>query len=174
MENEREALLPDKKLAAVCGLFCPSCTIYIASKEDPERLIKLAERLGKTPEETRCEGCHSEKRTGYCHSCGIVKCASEKGLDFCGECQEYPCTQLKEFQSMLPHRIELWQSQERINEVGYEKWFNEMIENYSCPNCSTINSAFDLQCRKCSTKPSCTYVDVNKQEILQRLSNIRK
>lgn len=80
MKNSKEAFIPDKKLAAVCGLFCPSCTIYIASKEDPERLAKLAERLHKTVEETRCDGCRSEKRTSYCHTCGMVKCAAEKGI----------------------------------------------------------------------------------------------
>ncbi|MDY7035557.1 MAG: hypothetical protein SV375_05260 [Thermodesulfobacteriota bacterium] len=35
----------DKRLAVVCGLFCPSCTLYIETLEDPERLKRLAKRF---------------------------------------------------------------------------------------------------------------------------------
>jgi hypothetical protein len=27
-----------KNLAAVCGLYCEACSLFIATKEDPERL----------------------------------------------------------------------------------------------------------------------------------------
>lgn len=33
---------PDKTLAAVCGLYCEACTLFIATKEDPARLKGLA------------------------------------------------------------------------------------------------------------------------------------
>ena len=32
----------DKKLAAVCGLYCEACSLFIATAEEPERLKKLA------------------------------------------------------------------------------------------------------------------------------------
>ena len=35
----------DKKMAAVCGLYCGACTLYIATMEDPARLKGLAERF---------------------------------------------------------------------------------------------------------------------------------
>ncbi len=38
--------ITDKKLAAVCGLFCPACTIYIGTREDPDRLKASARRTG--------------------------------------------------------------------------------------------------------------------------------
>jgi predicted RNA-binding Zn-ribbon protein involved in translation (DUF1610 family) len=62
----------------------------------------------------------------------------------------------------------LWANQERIKEAGYETWFEEMIEHYSCPQCHTINSAYDLTCRKCGTDPSCAYVGLHKEEITSR------
>lgn len=31
----------------------------------------------------------------------------------------------------MPHRVELWKSQERIKETGWEEWFNEMV-NFLC------------------------------------------
>ena len=98
---------PDKRLAAVCGLFCPACTVYIATHEDSERLKLLAERMGQSVEATRCEGCRSEVRNSYCKSCAKVSCAAGKGIDFCGACDEYPCQELKDFQALMPHRSEL-------------------------------------------------------------------
>jgi len=164
--------IPDKRLAAVCGLFCPACNLYIGTKEDPERLKGIAERFQLPVEKLECEGCRTDKRCFYCESkCKMAKCAAEKGVDFCGQCPEYPCEELSVFQAEMPHRIELWKNQERIKEVGYEKWYLEMIEHYSCPECHTLNSAYDLACRKCGTTPSCTYVSLHKDEILQALAS---
>lgn len=161
----------DKKLAAVCGLFCPVCTVFIGTKEDPERLKVMAQRAQRPVEKLLCHGCRSEKRCYYCESnCTMAKCAAEKGVDFCGECPEYPCKNLRAFQAEMPHRIELWKSQERIKEAGYEKWYAEMIEHYSCRKCGTINSAYDLKCRKCGEEPSCAYVKLHKDEILRHLA----
>ncbi len=161
----------DKKLAAVCGLFCPACTIFIGTNEDPERLNVMAQRTNRSAEKLTCHGCRSEKRCFYCDSiCKMFKCAAAKGVDFCGECAEYPCKDLKAFQAEMPHRIELWKSQARIKEVGYEKWYTEMIEHFSCKRCGTINSAYDIACRTCGTTPSCAYVGLYKDEILRHLA----
>jgi Protein of unknown function (DUF3795) len=161
----------DKKLAAVCGLFCPACHVFIGTKEDPERLKAMARRLQRPLEEMQCKGCRSEKRCFYCETkCTMAKCAAAKRVDFCGECAEYPCTDLKAFQAEMPHRIELWKSQARIKEVGYEKWYGEMIEHYSCKKCGTINSAYDVACRKCGSTPSCAYGGLHKDEIMRHMA----
>jgi hypothetical protein len=101
----------------------------------------------------------------------MAKCAAGKGLDFCGQCEDYPCGDLKEFQTLAPHRIELWKSQARIREVGYEKWYGEMIELYSCSQCRTINSAYDLTCRKCGHEPGSEYVRRHKPSIVRYLKD---
>ena len=163
---------PDKNVAAVCGLFCPACSIYIGTKEDPERLKPLAEAFNLPVEDLKCEGCRSEKKLGYCKDCIMMKCASEKGIDFCGACDSYPCKDLKQFQAIFPHRIELWKNLERIEAVGYEQWYTEMCTHYACPQCGTINSAYDVACRKCGNTPSCPYVAVNQEEINRRQENI--
>ena len=161
----------DKKLAAICGLFCPACSVFIGSKEDPARLNVIAQRVQHPVEELRCNGCRSEKRCFYCKSkCIMAKCAAAKGVDFCGECAEYPCGDLRAFQAEMPHRIELWKAQDRIKEAGWEKWYAEMIEHYSCPTCRTLNSAYDISCRECGTTPSCAYVRLHKDEIMTHLS----
>ena len=164
---------PDKRLAAVCGLFCPSCVIYIATHEDPERLKTIAENRKVTVEESKCDGCRAERRNSYCKTCKMYLCAMGKGIDFCGECRDYPCEDLKSFQAEYPHRIELWEAQKRIKEVGYERWYKEQIRHYSCPKCGTLNSAYDFTCRKCGASPSCVYDKLHEQEVIRQLSNIK-
>lgn len=162
---------PDKRLSAVCGLFCPACSLFIGTKEDPERLKVMAKRLSLPVEELECHGCRSDKRGFFCHKyCKMSECAAQKGIAFCGECSEYPCEELEAFQEKMPHRIELWKSHDRIKEVGYETWFAEMIEHYSCTKCGTLNSAYDNVCRKCGITPSCQYVNLHKEEINQHLA----
>ncbi len=166
--------IPDKRLAAVCGLFCPACHVFIGTKEDPARLAMMARRFQRPLEEMQCNGCRSEKRCFYCRDkCTMSRCAAAKGIEFCGECAEYPCKELKAFQAELPHRIELWKAQARIKEDGYEKWYVEMIEHYSCPKCGTLNSAYDIACRKCGTTPSCAYVGLHKDEIMRHMAKLK-
>ena len=163
-----------KKLSAVCGLFCPSCTLFIGTKEDPQRLKTFAERYRMPVEAWECEGCRSEKRSYYCKNiCKMVACAADKGIEFCGECDEYPCDELKKFQAERPHRIELWESQGRIAEIGFSEWFDEMEGHYSCPKCRTINSAYDRVCRVCGSEPSCRYVQLHQREIDEYLSKTK-
>jgi hypothetical protein len=99
----------------------------------------------------------------------MYACAAERGIDFCGECEEYPCEELKQFQSAKAHRIELWGNLERIRAVGYEQWLTEKRRHYTCPRCGAINTAYDPQCRKCGKDPSCRYVAEHRQEIEQFL-----
>jgi predicted RNA-binding Zn-ribbon protein involved in translation (DUF1610 family) len=164
MEEKKSAEL-DKKLAAVCGLYCEACSLFIATTEDPARLKGLAERF-ELPEETiKCYGCRSDKRGPYCQTCKMSACAGERGIDFCVQCPEYPCEELKQFQSAMPHRIELWEDLERIKAVGYEEWLKEKRVHYSCPQCGSLNSAYDFKCRKCQQAPSCDYVAEHKEAI---------
>jgi hypothetical protein len=164
----------DKKTAAVCGLFCPSCTLFIGTQEDPERLKFLAQAFKLPVEDVRCGGCRAEMRSFYCRDlCYMYKCAAEKGLDFCGSCPDYPCQELRDFQCAMPHRIELWSSLDRIREAGPETWYAEMLEHYACPSCGTINSAYDIQCRKCAAEPGSAYVAEHKDEIVRQLGKMQ-
>ncbi|MFX1323771.1 MAG: DUF3795 domain-containing protein [Promethearchaeota archaeon] len=160
----------DKTHAAICGLYCPACTVFIASQEDPVRLKFLADLSGVTPEEMRCNGCRSDKRIPYCDTCKLYPCAQEKGIDFCGECSDYPRNDLKEFQSLAPHRLELWEAQEEIVEKGYEVWMGDMKNHYSCSKCGVINSAYDIQCRSCGSAPSSKYGERHGEEVKEFLA----
>lgn len=168
---KKESYRPDKNLAAVCGLFCPSCIIFIAQRESPKNRKLIAESIHIPVEDLHCDGCRSENRFAYCDTCKMASCAEERGIEFCGECEEYPCKELEEFQAAMSHRIELWQNQSRIREVGYEQWFEEMLEHYACSQCGTINSAYHLVCRACGFTPSCAYVNLHRDKIKDSLPN---
>jgi hypothetical protein len=171
-KKENHSKEPDKNFAAVCGLYCEACTLFIATKEDPARLKGLAERFQLSEETISCYGCRSNNRCPYCESCKMFACATDRGIDFCIECDEYPCNDLKQFQSERPHRIELWDDLKRIKAIGYEQWLKEIKGNYTCLQCKTINSAYDLKCRKCGQEPSCDYVAKHKQAIELALKNL--
>jgi len=158
-----------KQHAAVCGLFCPSCRNFIRTTEEPKRPEETLNQFNTPTEDTRCHGCRSDVRISYCNTCKLYYCSIEKGVDFCGQCSDYPCNDLKEFQATGAHRFELWKAHEKIKKVGYDKWMKEMIDHYSCSNCRTINSAYDQQCRSCGYQPSNQYVAQHGQEIVDFL-----
>jgi len=157
---------PDKTLVSVCGLFCYSCGIYTATQENNvENLQRISDRTKIPFSEIKCNGCRSETLTDYCKNCYMRKCAGEKGIDFCGECKEYSCSHIKEFQAQMPHRAELWKSQERIKEIGWEKWFREMTEYFSCTECGALNGWYDFKCKKCGNMPGNDFVRNNLEQL---------
>jgi len=163
---------PSPRLAAACGLFCPACTIYIGTQEDPDRLESSAKLRGVDVETLRCDGCRAERRSGYCRTCTLIRCATEKGIEFCVECEDYPCEDLKRFQAERPHRRMLFPDLERIREIGFEDWFAEKIDYYSCPECGTLNSAYDFKCRACGHEPSCAYVAEHGEAVRKFLEGL--
>ena len=172
MNAEHGSGAPAPVTAAVCGLYCDACSIFIGSHEDPERLARFASRMGWDIEDAYCDGCRSERRTPYCRACTLCTCAGERGHAFCGECEEYPCAALDEFKRERPHRIELYDSLARINEVGAEAWLEEAKQHFGCPACDTLNSAYDLKCRSCGHEPGNAYVEAHHDEIVERLGQL--
>lgn len=171
-KRERYSGDEEKALAAVCGLYCGACTLFIATKEDPARLKKLSERFQLSEEVMKCYGCRSDKRGPYCQTCKMFSCAADRGIEFCSECEDYPCNDLKQFQSERPHRIELWNDLKQIRDTGYKNWLKKIKDNYTCSKCHSINSAYDIKCRKCGGEPSCRYVAKHKDAIEQVLKSI--
>lgn len=159
--NER----PEKERAAICGLFCEACTAYIASTDDPERLTYLSGLIGLDEDEIRCYGCRSDELGFYCKECEMKTCAEEQKVEFCSECENYPCKLLSKFQGERAHRIELFEDGREIKEKGCQAWMAHAREKYSCPDCSTINSAYDFVCRKCGREPANEFVAKHKEKI---------
>jgi hypothetical protein len=155
---------------AYCGLFCEACGLYIATKENPDYLKLLAERMNKTVEEVRCKGCRSDTLSYYCQTCTLKSCARSKGFNFCSECSEYPCNDLKEFQVKMPHRAELFQSLDYLKNNSVEMWEKKMRDDYSCPNCGAINAPYYVKCAKCGTFPGNKFIERNLPAIKKHLN----
>ena len=166
-----EPVTPDKKLAAVCGLFCPACHVYRATQAGPVELEKLAQRFGRTVDEVTCHGCRSSRRCFFCEqNCTFVACAARHGVDFCGLCAEYPCAELDAFRVAAPHRLDLPSSHADIRAQGWEAWFRERVVRYACPDCGVLNSAYDLACCACGRTPASPFVAEHGVRIRQHLA----
>jgi hypothetical protein len=170
--DSANSINPDKNLATACGLYCGSCGIYLATQEnDSEKLLQYAIVLNQSFGETLCDGCRSGRKSAHCSRiCSFIKCTLEKGIEFCATCQEFPCKELTDFQSKMPHRIEILESQKRLKEIGWEHWLIEIKENYSCRHCNTTNTAYDKLCRKCGFTPGSKFVLRHMELINKHLS----
>lgn len=160
---------PNKKLTAVCGIFCPSCTVYIGTMEDPDRLQWIAKYMGLSTEEIACDGCRGKNKFPQCGECKFIPCAESRGIDFCGECDEYPCEMLKTFQAEKPHRLELWEHHREMRESSWENWYQTMTKRYSCQECGVLNSAYDLTCRTCGAAPASAFAEKHGKAIKSHL-----
>lgn len=149
----------DKRLetAGYCGLYCESCSAYIGTKEDAGRLAETARKLNKTIDQISCTGCRTGKLSVYCSTCKMKECCRDKGIEFCSACVEFPCSTIAEFQKQMPHRRELFESLSYLKVAGLDSWCMKMKEDYSCSSCGTINSAYDLKCRKCGNEPASNF-----------------
>jgi predicted RNA-binding Zn-ribbon protein involved in translation (DUF1610 family) len=67
------------------------------------------------------------------------------------------------FQAAMPHRIDLWADLDRIKAVGGARWLEEARKKFSCSACGTVNSAYDIKCRRCGAEPSCDYTARNRE-----------
>ena len=162
---------PDINRAGSCGTFCPSCKIYIATRDHAELQKRIAESLHLPTVSLECQGCRSDSNYHVHQACHIRHCAAAQGYIFCGECPDYPCETLLQYHTDQPHRLEILANQDRIQEAGFETWFDEMIVRYSCPECGTLNSAYHLTCPTCRCTPSCAYVNDHRGEIIAYLSD---
>jgi hypothetical protein len=161
----------NKNLVSVCGMYCGACGICLATKEnDTDKILQYAVVLNQSFEETFCDGCRAGRKSAHCSIiCKFIDCTLKKGIEFCGECEEFPCLDLCNFQAKMPHRVEILESQIRIKEIGWQKWLIQMKEKYACPQCNTINTAYDIPCRNCGFVPSCKFVDLHKGQIYNHL-----
>jgi len=154
-------------LISACGLYCGACGIFQATQEkDTEKTLHYAVVLNQTFDETLCDGCGAERKSLHCSKmCSFIDCKQRRGVNLCPDCKEFPCSELIEFQSKMPHRIEILQSQLRLKEIGWEKWLFEMNDLFSCPQCKAANSAYQLDCRMCGYIPGSRFVSKHKDSI---------
>ncbi|NVO21533.1 MAG: DUF3795 domain-containing protein [Bacteroidetes bacterium] len=162
----------DKNLVTVCGQYCGSCGIYLSTKKsDTIKILEYALVLNQSFEDTLCEGCRGNKKSAHCSKmCPFIKCSKEKNVNHCGDCKDFPCEKLLEFQAKMPHRVDILKSLIVLKESGEENWLTDMHKRFSCSNCKTVNSGYDISCVKCKRTPGSEFVSEHRSVIEDHLA----
>lgn len=172
-DTDQKLSTHEKNLAATCGLYCGACGIYQATQEDDsDRILQYAVVLNQAVESTKCDGCCAQIKSLHCkQNCHFTKCNAIRGISNCGVCVEFPCQDIVRFQSQKPHCKEIVASLFRRRDVGVEQWLSEMIDLFACKECHTMNSAYDLACRKCGIIPGNEFITLNRALIEKYFSD---
>lgn len=155
----------DPALVAPCGLYCGVCAIYIAHRDQNQ---KLKERLlalyqghvpgkGRLPgsetltiDDIRCRGCLSDEPFMHCRQCEIRRCTRERGYMGCHQCAEFPCGHIENFPMVVGKRVIL-RAIPRWREVGTERWIEEEEARYVCPTCGNRVFRGVMKCNRCKS-----------------------
>ncbi len=143
----------DATLAAPCGLYCGSCSIFRAYFDrDHEKLEVLAKTFSCSKDEVHCSGCRTEPKFCWSGDCEFKTCTAEKGVKFCYECSEYPCERMNSFVESAPHHRVVLENFSRMKEVGWRKWLMEQDEKWRCGVCRAKLDSYDTTCPACGSQ----------------------
>jgi hypothetical protein len=161
MEGWSESELRNKDLMAPCGLYCGTCGVYIATRDDNEKFRTVMGNLyGTKPEETRCRGCMQpdppQMLYGYCKLCPIRECVRGKGFYSCHQCDQWPCPMIENFglttgARVMKRTIPIWRQKaaDLGDEEGSVEWARSECERYHCPSCGKPLFRGAKRCRSC-------------------------
>lgn len=161
MKGWTEEEIKNKELMAPCGLYCGTCGVYIATRDNNEKFKTIMGNLyGTKPEETECLGCMQpdagKKIYAFCDNCGIRDCVKSKGYYSCHQCGDWPCSKIQNFglatgRCVMNNTIPLWRS--KVAEFGDEEGSVEMArsvcERYHCSSCGAPLFRGAQRCRAC-------------------------
>ncbi|MHA1270655.1 MAG: DUF3795 domain-containing protein [Candidatus Helarchaeota archaeon] len=142
----------NKDLLAPCGLYCGVCAVYIAHRDNnlkfKERIVSVYPFTTKV-EQIQCTGCLSDGIVfEVCKSCPIKKCVLKRGLEGCHQCDDFPCRYIDNFIMPVGKKVIL-RAIPQWREWGTEKWVEEEIKRYHCPNCGNPLFRGAKRCNKC-------------------------
>ncbi len=126
----------NKELLAPCGLYCGVCGVYMASRDNYQKLKeKLAKAFGVTPEQITCKGCLSDEKFVYCQACEIRTCVMGNQIEGCHQCDDFPCKLIDDFPVPVGKKVILRSIPAR-KQLGTDKCVIEEETRYSCPRCN--------------------------------------
>jgi hypothetical protein len=155
-----------REFASPCGLYCGVCAIYIAHRDNNQKLKEGLVRLyqggtagkGTLPnsenlkaKSIQCNGCLSDIRFMHCQQCEIRACNQEKGYSGCHECDEFPCQHIENFPMTIGKKVILRAVPHRRT-VGTDKWIHDEEARYNCPECGNKIFRGVIKCNKCNAK----------------------
>ena len=142
-------------LVAPCGDYCGGCGQYNGLiSETAKQMRELADLyafefrsegafdfkqlvrgLEWFIENAKCPGCRQGGGPPWCE---VRKCCFEKGLRICFECEEFPCSKLKDYAD--PDTMDRY---ERFKEMGFERWIEEQVQK--------ANEGYEIHLQKVAT-----------------------
>ena len=146
--------MADSNLVGVCGLYCGACYHYRAAFPEGKHLLEETARQHRPLEGFTCEGCRSDNLYIHpgCAECAFRACAEEKDVGHCGLCVEYPCPQLKAFQSDgRPHHGDIFDNIWTLRALGPDGWLAGQTLRWTC-ECGARFSWYEEHCRSCGAK----------------------
>ncbi len=161
MEGWSEEEIKNTDLMAPCGLYCGTCGVYIATRDDNRKLRQLMAKLfGTKPEETECLGCMqtdpSAKLFCSCKTCEMRECVKKKEYYSCLQCEDWPCNLIDKKDNAIGRRvikksIPDWRKkvEKYGDKEGSEKWARSECERYHCSSCGKPLFRGVQQCRYC-------------------------
>ena len=138
-------------LLGVCGLYCGACYHYRASFSEGKHLLEKAVRQGRELEGFTCRGCRSDTLYMHpgCARCKIRACAEANNLVHCGLCAEFPCDQIRDFQSDgRVHHRDVLAHLEELKIKGPGQWLAEQARRWKC-ECGASFSWYEEFCPHC-------------------------
>jgi hypothetical protein len=138
-------------LLGVCGLYCGACYHYRASFPESKHLLEEASRQGQELQGFTCAGCRSGVLYIHpgCAECGIRTCAESKNIVHCGFCSEFPCDQIKAFQSDgRIHHLDVILNLAELRVKGPDQWLVEQQQRWKC-KCGASFSWYEKVCHNC-------------------------
>ncbi|MFH2064207.1 MAG: DUF3795 domain-containing protein [Pseudomonadota bacterium] len=170
MKGWTEEEIRNRELMAPCGLYCGTCGIYIANRDNNEKFKTVMGNLyGLKPEQMECYGCMQSdpprKIHDFCKVCAIRDCVKSKSYTSCHQCDEWPCRLIEEFpistgRRVMKRTIPVWREKaaQYGNEQGSVEWARSECERYHCSSCGEPLFRGAQKCRACK-KPVADELD---------------
>jgi len=161
MKGWKEEEFKNKDLMAPCGLYCGTCGVYIATRDNNEKFRNVMANLyGTEPEKTSCLGCmqsdSSKQLYEWCQTCNIRSCVKSKGHYSCHQCEKWPCDMIETFGyatgvRVMKKTIPVWRDKaaEHGHKKGSVEWARSECERYHCSSCGEPLFRGAQRCRAC-------------------------
>lgn len=129
-----------EELLAPCGLYCGVCRIYKTHRDNDldfkKAILPTLNDYGvKSVDDIACTGCLSDGIVfHFCQTCPIKDCIKDKQIEGCYQCEDFPCSIIKDWPDSLDKKVML-RSIPAWRDLGTEKWVEAEEKRYQCPKC---------------------------------------
>lgn len=124
-------------MLAPCGMNCSFCYVHHKKKKP-------------------CSGCRSTNgnKPKSCRNCRIKDCISSRYYTYCSECDDYPCTLIKNLDRSYRTRYteSLIDNLSEISKKGADCFIEAQKKKYTCPDCGNYLNMHDKLCYGCYKK----------------------